>query len=158
MKTWTDLRDAVLSLPAHGHCSQHSSTNLRRIWTRPHKSVAVQLQGLPKPTYLAACSEKAQPSTRHSASHFFMRSTLQAMLFLRTLNRATEATPYLFLFKPYIFLSNSHRLSFAFSKASCNCLVFLFKNGRNCRPALHSSVCCHPWIGDYNTQLAALGL
>ena len=64
----------------------------------------MQLPGLPKTMYLVTCSEKAQPSARHSASHLFTKSTLQTMLLLRTQNRATEATPYLSLFKLYIFL------------------------------------------------------
>lgn len=98
--TW----EMLYCLPAHGHCSQHSSTNFSRIWTRPGNTVAMHLQGLPKTIYLVACSEKAQPFARHSASHLFTRSTLQTTLFLRTLNRATEATPYLVLFKLYGFL------------------------------------------------------
>lgn len=100
------------------------------------------------PIYLAACSEKAQPAPRHSASHLFTRSTLQIsnsiQLFFLTVHLPLKLrSAFLSLLKSI--------LVFPFQG---NC--FSFKTVEISSQLLQLSL--HPRIGDYKIQLAALGL
>lgn len=63
------------------------------------------MHGLPvtSPFHSMSCLIISIGSGGRLGSHPFTRSTVQTKLFLRTLNRATETTWYLFLFKLSIF-------------------------------------------------------